>query len=116
MNTVIHLVLRLIIGPKHGLGHISSGMTLDFPYIGIKRPLSNCPCRNQTGISICLTIGVTILASITEIQLALYSRCTVSAPVWITGASVYLHITLVFLTALYMHLISPSVESYDISG
>ena len=40
MNTVIHLVLRLIIGPEYDLVHIYAGMTLDFSYFGIKRPLS----------------------------------------------------------------------------
>ena len=116
MNPVIHLVLLLIIGPEHGFVHISAGMTLDFSYFGRKRPLSNCYCRKQTGISICLTLGVTILASTTEIQLVLSSQCTVSAPVYSAKASMYLRITLGFFTSLYMHLISPSVKSDAISG
>ena len=65
MNPAIHLVLRLITGPEHGLVHISSGMTLGFSYFGIKIPLSNLSSRKQTGISMCLTLGVTILASTT---------------------------------------------------
>ena len=64
----------------------------------------------------CLTPGVTILASTTEIHLVLYSQCTVGAPVWIDKASMYLRITLVFLTDLYTHLIYPAVESDAISG
>ena len=64
----------------------------------------------------CLTIGVTILASTTEIQLVLSSQCTLGAPVWSAKASMHLRITLVFLTALYMHLISPSVESDSIAS
>ena len=39
----------------------------------------------------------------------------VGAPVWSSKASMYLRITLVFLTDLYMHLIFPSVESEAIS-
>ena len=63
-----------------------------------------------------LTLGVTILAPKTEIQLVLYSQCTVSAPVWGAKASMYLRMTLVLFTDLYMHLISTSVYSDDISG
>ena len=57
----------------------------------------------------CLTLEVTILASTTEIQPVLSTQCTVGATVWSAKYSVYLQITLVFLTSLYMHLISPSV-------
>ena len=64
----------------------------------------------------CLTLGVTLLASTTEIQLLSSPQYTVGAPVWSAKASMYLRITLVFLTALYMHLISPSVESDAIAG
>ena len=63
----------------------------------------------------CLTLCVTILASTTEIKLVLYSQCTVVAPVWSAKASIYLQINLVFLTALYIHIIYPSVESYAIA-
>ena len=66
MNPVINLVLRLIIGPEYGLLHISAGMTLEFSYFGRKRPLSNLSCRKQTRISICLTLGLTLLYSTTE--------------------------------------------------
>ena len=52
----------------------------------------------------CLNLGVTILASTTEIQLVLSSQCTVGACVYSAKASMYLRITLVFFTALYMHL------------
>ena len=62
-------------------------------------------------MSICLTLGVNIPASTTEIQPVLSSQCTVGAPLWITKDSMYLCTALVFLTELYMHLISPSVES-----
>ena len=57
------------------------------------------------------TLGVTLLASTTEIQLVLSSQCTVYAPVWSDKAYMYLRINSVFLTDLYMHLISPSFES-----
>ena len=63
-----------------------------------------------------LNIGETLLASTTEIQLVLYSQYNVVAPVWSEKDSMYLRITLVFLTALYMHLIYPSVESDAIAG
>ena len=59
----------------------------------------------------CLTPGVTILASTTERQLVLSYQWTVGAPVWSAKASIYLWITLVLFTAVYMHLISPSLES-----
>ena len=71
-----------MIGPEHGFVHISAGMTLDFSYFERKRPLSNFSCRKQTGISIFLTLGVTLLASPTEIQLVLSYQCTVGAPVY----------------------------------
>ena len=58
----------------------------------------------------CLSIGETILASITEIETVLSSQSTVGAPVWNAKASMYLHTALVFLTDFYMHLISPPVE------
>ena len=116
MNTVIHLVIRLIIGPGHGLMHTSSGMTLELSYFGIKRPLSNFYCRKQTGISMCLTMGVALLASTTDIQLVFSSQYTVGAPGWIAKASMYPRITFDLLTALYMNLISPSLESYAIAG
>ena len=64
----------------------------------------------------CLTLGVTRLASTTEIQLVLSSQFNVCASVWSDKASMYLQITLVFFTALYIHLISPSVESDAIAG
>ena len=64
----------------------------------------------------CLTLGVTILVSTTEIQLVLSSQCTVGVPVWRAKAHMYLRTTLVFLADLYVHLISPSVESYAIAG
>ena len=67
-------------------------------------------------MSMCLTLGVTILASTTEIQLVLSSQCTVYAPVRSDKAYMYICIALVFLKDLYMHLISPSVDSEDIAG
>ena len=67
MSSVIHIVPGMIIGPEHSLVHISDGMTLDFSYVGIKIPLLNCSGIKQTGISRCLTIGITILTSTTEI-------------------------------------------------
>ena len=59
----------------------------------------------------CLTLGVTLLALTTEMQLVLSSQCTVGAPVWSATASMYVRITLFFVTALYIHPISTSVES-----
>ena len=67
-------------------------------------------------MSICLTLGVTILYSTTEIQLVLSSQCTVGAQLWSDKASTYLRIALVLLTELYMHLMYPSVESEAITG
>ena len=64
----------------------------------------------------CLTLGVTLLDPTTEIQLVLSSQCNVGSPLWSAKASIYLRITLVFLTDLYMHLISPSVDSDAIAG
>ena len=64
----------------------------------------------------CLTLGVNLLASTTEIQSVLSSKCTVGAPVWSDKSSMYTRITLFLLTVLYMHLTSTSVESDSISG
>ena len=64
----------------------------------------------------CLILGVTLLASTIEIKIVLSSQCYVGAPVWSDKGSMYLRITLVFFTYLYMHLIYPSVESYAIAG
>ena len=91
--------------------HIYAGITLDLLYFGTKRPLSKFSGRNQTGMSICLTIVVTILSSTTEVQLVLSSQFTAGSPVWNDKYYMNLRIALVFLTALYSHLISPSVES-----
>ena len=59
----------------------------------------------------CSTLVVTLLASITEMKIVFSSQCTAGAPVWIAMASMYVRIALVFLKALYMHIISPPVES-----
>ena len=67
-------------------------------------------------MSICLTLGVTLLASTKEIQLVLSYQCTVGATVWSARDYMYLQIILVLLTALYMHIIYPSVESEAISS
>ena len=48
----------------------------------------------------CLTIGVTILASTTEIQMVMSSQCTVGVSLWSAKASMYIRISLVFLIAL----------------
>ena len=64
----------------------------------------------------CLTKGVTILASTTEIQRLLFSQCIVGATVWSDKASMYIQINLVLLTTLYMYLIATSVESEAIAG
>ena len=64
----------------------------------------------------CLTLGVTTLASTTEIKHVISSPCTVGALVWSAQAYMYLRINLVFLTYLYMHLISLSMESNAIAG
>ena len=53
----------------------------------------------------CLTLGVTILYSTTEIKLVLSYQGTVGAPEWSARASIYLRITSVLLTAFYLHLI-----------
>ena len=101
----------MIFGPEHSLVHISAGMTLDFSYFVTQIPLSNVFCRKYIGMSLCLTLGVTLLDSTTEIQLVLSSQCTDGAPVWIDIAYMYLQISLFILTALYMHEISTSLES-----
>ena len=67
-------------------------------------------------MSICLTLGGTTLAPKIEIELVLHYQYTVGAAVWIDKASVYLRKALVFLEALYMHLISPLVDSEAIAG
>ena len=109
------MLLRLIIGTGHVLVHISYGMTLDLSYFGIKRPLKNSR-RNQTVISMCLTLGETILYPTTEIQLVLSSQCNGGTLVLSYRDSMYLRTTLVFLTALYKHPIYPSVESEAMNG
>ena len=64
----------------------------------------------------CLTLGVTILASTTEINLVLSSQFIVGAPLYSSKAYMYIRIELVFLTDFYMHIISPPVDSEAISG
>ena len=64
----------------------------------------------------CLTLGVTLLSSTKEIQLVLSFQYTVGAPVWNAKASMYLRIIFFFFTALYMHLIYPSLELDAIAG
>ena len=64
----------------------------------------------------CLTLGVTILASTIEIQILLSSQFTFGAPVCSAKSSMHPRITLVSLTALYMYLIYLSVESEVIAG
>ena len=64
----------------------------------------------------CLTLGVTILASTTKIHLVLSYQCTEGEHVYSAKASMYLLITLVFFTSFYMHLVSPSVDSDYIAG
>ena len=99
----------LIIGPQHGLVHITFSMTLELSYFVTKIP--KVSGKKKTRMSMCLTLGVTILSSRTEIELALSYQCTVFAQVWSAKVSMYLRIALFFLTALCMHLISPSVKS-----
>ena len=62
---VIHLVLQLIIGPEHTLVHMYVGITLDISYSRTKKTLSHFSCIKQAGIIMCLTVGVTPLASTT---------------------------------------------------
>ena len=64
----------------------------------------------------CLTLGVTILDSTKEIQLLFSSQFNVGSPLCSSKACSYLSIAFVFLIALYMHLIYPSVESEAISS
>ena len=58
-------------------------------------------------MSMCLTLGVTLLNPTAEIQLK---------PVCSDRDSVYLRITLVLLTYLYVNIIYPSVDSESIAG
>ena len=67
-------------------------------------------------MSMCLTLGVTLLDSTTEIQLVLSYHFTVGAPVWSAKAYMYLQIALCFLTYLYIHLIYPSMDSEATAG
>ena len=64
----------------------------------------------------CLTLGATILASTKIIQLVVSSKYTVGAPVCSAKYYMYLLIALVFLTVLYIHIISLLVYSEDIDG
>ena len=64
----------------------------------------------------CLTLEGNLLASPTEIQLVLSSKCNVGAPVWSAKAYIYLQIIFVLLTSLYMHIIYTSVDSDSIYG
>ena len=64
----------------------------------------------------CLTLGVIILDSTTEMKLVLSYQCTVGSLVWSARDSMYLRITLVLLTDSYIHLFSPYVESDAIAG
>ena len=59
----------------------------------------------------CLTLGLTILASTTEIQRVLYSQYTVGSIVLSAKVSMYRRIALVLCTYLYLHLISSPVDS-----
>ena len=111
LNLVVHLVPLLIIGRKHGLVHLYVRITLDFSSFGIKRPLSKFYLRKKTRIPICLTLGVNILALKKKKQLMLSHQCIVGASLWSAKDSMYLWIDLFFLAELYMHIISPSVES-----
>ena len=67
-------------------------------------------------MSICLILGGTYLASKTEIELVLYYQYTVGAAAWIDKDSMYIRTSLVLLKSLYMHLISPLVDSESIAG
>ena len=49
----------------------------------------------------CLNLGVTVLASTTEIQLVLSSQCTICSPKWSAKDSMYLLIT--FLLYSFVH-------------
>ena len=65
-----------------------------------KITLSKVSCRKKTGMSMCLTLGVNILALTKEIQLVLTSQCTVGTPVLSDKASMYLWIDLYSLASL----------------
>ena len=56
-------------------------------------------------MSMCLTLGVPLLDSTTETKIVLSYQFTAGELVWSARSSMYLQITLVFLTALYMNLI-----------
>ena len=76
LNPVIHLLFQLIIGPEHNFVHIFSDITLDFSYCE-KIFLSKFSSRKHTGMLICLTLEGNIFASKIEIQLMIYSLCTI---------------------------------------
>ena len=54
-----------------------------------------------------LILGVTLLASTTEIQIMLSSLCILGSPVWSDKTSMYLEITSVSLAAFYVYILSP---------
>ena len=96
--------------------HISSGITLYFSYFGTKIPLKIILVENRQEWQFFKTLGVTLSASTTEIQLVLSSQFTVGAPVWSAKDKLYLRMALVFFTDFYMHLIFPPMESEAIAG
>ena len=83
---------------------------------GTKITLSKFSCRKHIGTSVCLTPGVTILASTTEIKLFLSYKYNVVAPLWSANASINCRTALVFLTDLYMHIIFILADSEDTAG
>ena len=70
--------------------NISDGMTLELSYFGTEIPFSNFSQRKHTGMSIYSTLGQIIFDSTVEIQIVLYSQCTVGVTMWIAKAYVYL--------------------------
>ena len=64
----------------------------------------------------CLTLGVTVLATTAEIRLLFSSQCTFDAPLFSAKVSVYLRIVLVLLIDLYINLIFTPLESVVTAG
>ena len=90
-------------------------MKLDFSYFGIKIPSWNFSYRKDRNRNV-FNYRSNFFRSNNRDTTCFYSQCTVVAPVWIAKASIYTRITLFSFTSLYMHLISPSVDSDYIAG
>ena len=84
--------------------------------LGIKYYLSNFSCRKKDMNFNVFNSSIHCFSFNNRNENYFSSLCTFSSPVCSAKDSIYLRISLVFLAALYMHIISPSVQSEAISG